>query len=224
MVRTNRGDISAKRIILATNGYTPAHQTWIRHRIFALPSFIIATQPLDAALMQSLAPGGRTMVETRARHSYFRPSPDGQRILWGGRAAMVNIDLSRAADRLRDSMCQIWPQLRDVKITHAWSGNTGYSFTHMPHVGQNGPITYAMGYSGSGTVMAPYLGAKAAYLALGDTARAQTAYQKTTLKRHFMQPTGTPWFLHASNFWYQNWVDRVENRQAAKPLHRPKGS
>ena len=39
-------------------------------------------------------------METRARHSYFRISPDGTRILYGGRAAMVDLDLRKAAARL----------------------------------------------------------------------------------------------------------------------------
>ena len=217
-VTTPQGHITTKRMVLATNGYTPDHQTWFRHRIFALPSYIIATQELPRDVIGAIAPGGHTMVETRARHSYFRISPCGKRILWGGRAAMVNIDLRRAARRLHATMCDVWPSMRDVKLTHVWSGNTGYSFTHMPHVGLRGHMAYAMGFSGSGTVMAPYLGAKAAYLALGD-ARAKTAYQHTHLKRHALHPTHQPLFLHAANFWYHNWVDRMETWKA-KQAHK----
>ena len=85
------------------------------------------------------------MVETRARHSYWRISPDGTRIIWGGRAAIRAVDLNYAAKRLHKTMAEIWPQLQQVKITHAWSGNTGYTFDAMPQVGAVDGIHYALG-------------------------------------------------------------------------------
>lgn len=212
VVQTPRGLIRANKIILATNGYTPNIFPWHQRRVFPLPSYIIATEQLSPNLIQSLAPGGRMMVETRARHSYFRLSPDKTRILWGGRAAMVPMDLPRAADRLQRTMAAIWPDLAEVKLSHVWTGNTGYSFGHMPHVGSHDGIHYAMGYSGSGTVLAPYLGAKAAYQALGDP-RGATGYIATTLRTSFLHPGSKPHFLQAADRWYRHWVDRWETRK-----------
>ncbi len=204
------GRIKAEKVLLATNGYTAKPFTWHARRIFALPSYLIATEPLAANLIGHLAPGRRMMVETRARHSYFRISPDGTRILYGGRASMVNVDMQTAARRLHATMCDVWPDLKETKLSHAWSGNTGYSFTHMPHVGADRGLHYAMGYSGSGTVMAPYLGAKAAYRAMNDP-RGETGYAATQLTRHWMQPGTRPHFLHAANLWYRTAVDWSEN-------------
>ncbi|MEI4263677.1 NAD(P)/FAD-dependent oxidoreductase [Roseovarius sp. D0-M9] len=207
---TSRGRITAQKVLLATNGYTTDTFAWHARRVFALPSYIIATEPLAANLIGHLAPGRRMMVETRARHSYFRISPDGTRILFGGRASMVNVDPHVAARRLRATMCEVWPELKGTRISHSWRGNTGYSFTHMPHVGEDRGLHHAMGYSGSGTVMAPYLGAKAAYQAMGD-ARGQTGYSQTDLARHWMHPGTRPHFLHAANLWYRTAVDWTEN-------------
>lgn len=202
--------IQAEKVILATNGYTRRPFHWHRARVFGLPSYLIATEPLPKARLKEIAPTGRMMVETRARHSYFRISPDGTRIIWGGRAAMVEIDLIKAAHRLRSSMVEVWPSLMDVKISHIWCGNTGYSFNHMPHVGQDRGLHYALGFSGSGTVMAPYLGAKAVFQALGDQ-RGETAYKDTTLTRHWMHPFERPYFLKAADFWYRSFVDRRDS-------------
>lgn len=210
-VRTPRGTIRAEKVILATNGYTPGTFPWHKKRVFALPSYLIATEELPDNLIGHLAPGRRMMVETRARHSYFRLSPDGRRILFGGRAAMRPIPLEHAAQRLSETMCDIWPDLRGTRISHAWTGNTGYSFTHMPHVGEDAGLHFAMGYSGSGTVMAPYLGGKVAYRALGDP-RGETAYTRTPFKSSWLNPTGAPHFLRAANLWYNQVVDRVQMR------------
>ena len=211
--RTPKGTLRAGKVVLATNGYTTQPFRWLSARVFALPSYLIATEPLPHDLIDRLAPGRRMMVETRARHSYFRVSPDGTRILFGGRASMRNIPLVRAAQVLHATMCEIWPDLRDTRVSHAWTGNTGFSFNQTPHVGHHNGLHYAMGYSGSGTVMAPYLGAKAGYQAMDDP-RGNTVYSQTRLKRHWAHPTEQPHFLKAANLWYRTWVDRRENARS----------
>lgn len=211
VARTPKGTIRAQKVVLATNGYSTAPFRWHAQRVFPVPSYIIATEALSPDLIASLAPGGRMMVETRARHSYFRVSPDGTRILFGGRASMRQIDPVLAAARQKRTMCEIWPELRGVRLSHSWRGNTGFSFGQMPHVGGDRGLYHAMGYSGSGTVMAPWLGAKAAWAALGD-ARAETAYSLTQLRRSWLQPGTTPHFLGAADLWYRHWVDRSDNR------------
>lgn len=210
-----RHRIMAESVILATNGYTQGPFGWARRRVFPLPSYVIATEPLDPDRLRALAPGGRMMVETRARHSYYRLSPDGRRILFGGRAAMVPIAAEAAARRLHATMTEVWPSLADVRLSHSWSGFTGYSFGHLPHVGAHEGIHYALGYSGSGTALAPYLGMKAAWQALGD-ARGRTAYARTTLATRAFHPTGRPWFLSLADRWYRHAVDPRENAAAER--------
>ena len=212
VARHGGGELVADQVIVATNGYTQGKGLFARlqRRVFPLPSCIIATEPLSANLIAALAPGRRMMVETRARHSYFRISPDGSRILWGGRASMTPVSPERAAAALRDSMVQVWPELADVAVTHSWSGNTGFAFGHAPHVGVENGIHFAMGYCGGGVVLAPYLGMKAAYQALDDP-RGETFYTQTALQGSWLHPTQTPHFLQAANMWYRAWVDRREN-------------
>lgn len=213
--RTPLGEIRADKVVLATNGYTRGAFGWIRRRVFPLPSYLIATEPLAPELLARLAPGRRMMVETRARHSYYRLSPDGTRILFGGRAAMVPIGPERAARRLHETMTGIWPALRSVRLTHSWSGFTGYTFAHLPHVGVCEGMHYALGYSGSGVALAPYLGAKAALQALGDP-RGATAYSGTALATRPFHGTGAPHFLRAADLWYRHVVDRRQNRTARR--------
>jgi len=207
--------LRAEKVVMATNGYTQGKFEWFARRVFPLPSFLIATEPLSSNLLQSLAPGKRMMVETRARYSYFRISPDGTRIIYGGRASMTPISPELAAKRLRQTMCEVWPQLSGVKLTHSWSGNTGYSFTHMPQVGNQGGIHFSMGYSGSGVALAPYLGAKAAYCAIGD-ARGETAYQQSHITSRWFHQTDVPYFLKPANILYKNIIDQIEVRAAKR--------
>jgi glycine/D-amino acid oxidase-like deaminating enzyme len=63
----------------------------------------------------------------------------------------------------------------------------------MPHVGQIDGVWHAMGYSGSGNAMAPWLGHKAALRILGDP-EGETAYSRTAFPKRWWHQ-GQPWFL-----------------------------
>ena len=212
---TSRGTIRAAKVLLATNGYTGVQFPWFSARVFPVPSYLIATEPLDPALIARLAPGRRMMVETRARHSYFRVSPDGTRIIFGGRAALVDIGLKKAARRLHKTMVGIWPDMSDVRLSHVWAGNTGYTFGHMPHVAEQDGFHYALGYSGGGTVLAPWLGRKAALQAL-DLPEGETAYSAPRLTKRWYFKGAKPRFLTPANLWYRHVVDRSEDRAAKR--------
>lgn len=212
-VTTKNGVIHSDKLIVATNGYTRAPFRWLTRRFFPLPSFIIATEQLPPELIAEIAPARHMMVEDRAKHSYYRVSPDGTRILFGGRASMVPVSPEFAAKRLRATMAEIWPQLKNVKITHSWRGYTGFAFEQMPHVGVRDGYHFAMGYSGSGVALAPYLGMKLGYQALEDS-RGDTAYGLTTPQTRVFHPGGWPYFLAGGELWYRQVVDRLDNRRA----------
>ena len=203
--------VFAKKVIMATNGYTLNEFPWFKKRVFPVPSFLIATENIPSELIKELSPRGRMMVETRAKNSYFRNSPDGKKIIFGGRAAIKPISLDLAARRLKASLDDIWPQMKQFQISNVWTGNTGFSFNQIPHVGKHKGIYYAMGYSGSGTVLAAYLGAKVAYQALDDR-RGLTGYSKTSLRKSSIHMFEKPYFLFIADFWYQNVIDRLQRR------------
>lgn len=216
-VITPNGTVTADKVLLATNGYTQGNGPlrWLTRRVFPLPSYIIATEPLSDNLIQTLAPGRRMMVETRARHSYWRVSPDGTRIIWGGRSAIRQINVEQSTKRLHKTMCDIWPELKGVNITHAWKGNTGFTFNHSPHVGVMNGIHFALGYSGGGVVLAPYLGMKAAYQVMGDP-RGETAYSNTPFATKPYFWGRHPWFLSVADRWYSMVTDTMETRTARR--------
>ncbi|MBC8194189.1 MAG: FAD-binding oxidoreductase, partial [Actinobacteria bacterium] len=85
------------------------------------------------------------------------------------------------------------PQLGEVAFTHSWNARTGFTFDFTPHVGCYDGLWYAMGYSGSGNSMAPYLGHKAALLMMGDP-EGQTVFTRSGFPTRWWH-RGTPWFL-----------------------------
>ena len=205
-----KNEIATKKILLATNGYTTSNFNYIKNRIFPVPSFIISTEPLNRQLIKALAPGKHMMVETRSRACYFRISSDGTRLLFGGRAALHMINNKKASVVLRNLMVDIFPDLQDVKITHCWSGWTGFTFSKLPHVGIYNNLNFALGYSGNGVALSPYLGHKAALQTLGHE-KGQTAFSKTKFESRFYY-YGKPWFLKFASYYYRI-KDFCENKK-----------
>lgn len=190
LVRTPRGAVRAGAVLVATNGYSGARPApAVARRVVALPSFLIATERLGANRVGALIPNGRMLVETAASHLYFRPSPDGERIILGGRAALHPIPLREAAARLGGHLQRVFPGLGALRLDHAWTGNVAMTRSDLPGIGQDGEgVWYAVGCNGSGVALMPYLGHKAALQMLGE-AEGATAFDDV--------PTGSTPFLFA---------------------------
>lgn len=192
-VQTGQRSIRAAAVLMATNGYTTRDFPALKRRMIPVSSFLIASSELPQQLVDDILPARRMCVETRNRHCYFRLCPDSKRLILGGRAAMNRISPARAARVLRGLVEQIFPQMKGQTYTHSWTGQTGFTFSFMPQIGRFGGVWHAMGYSGSGNAMAPYLGHKAALQMIGDPA-GETAFNHTTLETRAWYRQ-TPWFL-----------------------------
>lgn len=198
---TSRGKLRTRDLIIATNGYTGAATSWLRRRIVPVTSYMIATKVIPLRTMRELFPTGRLVIDTNRLLVYYRPSPDGTRILFGGRPAYTKVNLETSARRLMEYLCQIFPVLRTSSVAHSWFGYIGYTFDHLPHVGTKDGVHYAAGYCGSGVVLATWLGRKAAYRLLGDT-EGKSAFANLTHPTHPLY-RGRPWFLPLVQAWYQ---------------------
>ncbi len=200
-VITDRTPLTVGNVIAATNGYTGTVTPQLRRRVVPVPSFIIATEPLSAETINELIPNGRMIVETRRLHCYYRISPDGRRMLFGGRASLLPMDTRKSAKRLYDIMAKLFPQLANVRISHSWTGFVAFSRDHLPHIGVNDGIHFAMGYCGSGVAMAPYLGYKTAQKILGSP-EGKTAFDETKFAAIPLY-SGRPWFLSFLDPYYR---------------------
>jgi glycine/D-amino acid oxidase-like deaminating enzyme len=212
-VATDKGELRADAVLVTTNGYTKdARGTalpWLAKRLIPLNSYIIATEELPPETMDRLFPGRRMISDSKRVLNYFRPSPDGRRVLWGGRASFRAATAEQAAPALYDTMLQTFPDLAGVKITHAWTGYVAFTFDLLPHIGVQDGMHYAAGCQGSGVAMATWLGHNVA-LKLAGAANAPFALDGLPFPT---QPTytGTPWFLPIVGNYYKvrDHIDRL---------------
>jgi len=198
---TPRGVVHARQVLLATNGYSGPLSPWHRRRVIPIGSYQIATEPLGTDRVRTLIPQGRNIVDSRRVVVYFRPSADGERIIFGGRAALAERDPLACVPRLRQMMARILPQLKSVPVTHAWAGWVAYTFDTLPHLGQHDGIYHCMGYCGQGVPLAPYFGKRIGQQMLG-LAEGRTALDGLPFPtRPYYH--GNPWFLAPSVFAYR---------------------
>ena len=200
-VETARGRLKASNVIATTNGYTRRVTPQLANRLVAIPSFLIATEPLGENRVRSLIPNGRMIVETREKHLYYRPSPDGTRIVLGGRAALHPIPLDEAGARLMKELRAIFPSLGDASLSHAWTGNVAMTRSDLPGIGQRDGIWYALGCNGSGVALMPYLGHKLALKLLGK-AEGATAFDDIPFAAVPFY-NGTAWFRPLMTWWFR---------------------
>ncbi len=205
-VATARGTLRAREVVVATNGYTGRVVPWLRRRVIPVGTYIIATEELDAARIKELLPTGRVVTDTRKLVYYYRASPDGRRLLFGGRVLLKESAPMASAPRLFEAMTRIFPQLKDVRVTHCWGGTVAFTFDALPHCGRRGGVHYAMGYCGSGVSLASYFGMRAGQKILG-LREGETALDGLPFPARFWY-AGRPWFLAPAVSFYR-WRDRM---------------
>jgi glycine/D-amino acid oxidase-like deaminating enzyme len=197
-VTTPRGRIRTGNVLLATNGYSDTIVPSVRRRVIPIGSYIIATEPLTSELAHSAIPNRRMLIDSKNFLYYWRLSADN-RMLFGGRASFAPTTVPLARDWLYTAMTRVHPQLRGVKVEHAWGGLVGFTFDRMPHIGRIKGVTYALGYCGTGVAMSTYFGQLAADWIAGDELPAiwQRPFPSLPLYRE------KPWFLPAVGWYYR---------------------
>ena len=203
-IQTPRGVIKAKNVVIATNGYTGKLTPWLQRRVIPIGSYMIATDALPPGMMDRLIPKDRIVSDTRRVVYYYRSSPDRTRILFGGRVSHQETDPRVSGPKLHHDLAEIFPELKNVGISHSWCGFVAYTFDELMHTGVHDGMHYAMGYCGAGVGTSSYFGMRIGQQILGlkegTTALDGLPFQT----RPFY--TGNPWFL-APSIRYYRWLD-----------------
>jgi glycine/D-amino acid oxidase-like deaminating enzyme len=192
IVRTPQGIICAKKVVIATNGYTPKKfHPLIDERALPVLSQVIVTQPLtQQQLAQCNFLTENVVMDTRALKYFYRKLPDN-RILFGGRGAITGKGAEDPyySQRLLKVLKTSFPALWDIQYEYAWSGWISVSLDDMPHIYQNEQhsVFYAMGYCGSGVSFSAQAGKRLAQKVAEDEQIDLPIYQ-TELQKFPLAP------------------------------------
>ena len=131
---------------------------------------------------------------------YFRLTGDN-RLLFGGQASYSTLEPANLAEYMRPKMTKVFPQLRDVTITHAWGGYIAITYNRIPDCGRLSPTTfYAHGFSGHGVALSNLYGKLMAEAIQGQAER----FDMLARVKHLPFPGGairTPMLVAAMLFY-----------------------
>jgi glycine/D-amino acid oxidase-like deaminating enzyme len=89
-------------------------------------------------------------------------------MVFGGRASLSRTSVAQARETLYAQMVDIHPQLRGVRLTHAWGGDVAVTRDRLPHCGRIDGVAYATGCNGTGVALATWFGTRAAAWMTGE--------------------------------------------------------
>jgi len=173
ILETAHGTVSARHVLLATNGYTPAGVgSPVAGRLMPVFSNILVTRVLSKEELQAqgwlktdLAADDRELLH------YFRLLPDG-RFMFGGRGGIGGTppEESMVRRRLEAEFRTLFPAWREVSFDYFWSGLVCLCRDKVFHVGampERNNAWYGLAFHGGGVSMGSWAGAALADMIAG---------------------------------------------------------
>jgi len=172
---TPHGTLSARRLLVATNGYSSENlPPWLGARFMPAQSNVLMTRPITP---DEQAEAGWTSAQmaydSRNLLHYFRLLPDG-RFLFGMRGGLLS---SRRADEAmhkatRHHFDRLFPAWSHVESPWNWSGMVSLAAHGLPFAGAIPDLPNAwaaLSFHGNGVAMGSFAGALLAQLIKGET-------------------------------------------------------
>ncbi|MEU7282678.1 FAD-dependent oxidoreductase [Streptomyces sp. NPDC045431] len=159
-VRTPYGRVLARQVALGTNVF-PSLVKRVRAYTVPVYDYALMTEPLGDEQLEAVGWKNRQgLGDSANQFHYFRLSADN-RILWGGYDAVypfggrVRAELDHRPETyltLAEHFFRCFPQLEDVRFTHAWGGaiDTCSRFSAFFGTAHAGRVAYAAGFTGLG--------------------------------------------------------------------------
>jgi glycine/D-amino acid oxidase-like deaminating enzyme len=214
--------VRAEYVVRATEGYTPT-LAGERRTVAPVYSLIIATEPLPDAAWEAIGLREReTFSDFRHLIIYGQRSADG-RLVFGGRGAPYHYAsrIRAAYDRvpkvfaaLHSELVELFPSLRDVRITHRWGGPLGIARDWHASVDldrQTG-LARAGGYVGDGVSTTNLAGRTLRDLILGrDTELTRLPW--VGHRQRSWEPEPLRWLGANAGLQAMAWADAAEARR-----------
>lgn len=158
VLHTERGQVRAEKVILATNAYSEFGVKEQARKFVPIFYSQLATKPLTEAQLASILPNKEGVWDTCTVMSSFRLDKQG-RLVFGGMGGEGGVLSKWASQRVTE----MFPILSKVEWDYCWTGKIAYSEDHLPHCQQlqRGLFSVA-GYSGRGIGPGTVVGAELA--------------------------------------------------------------
>lgn len=217
VVRTASGSVTADKLVLATNAYTPET---LGQKSLVLPLRVtqFRTAPLSDAQWARIGWDHREGIYT-AHESLenFRPQANGtisggsKMVQYGYGSTLPDGDLPKVFEDYRALFARRFPEIADVPLAGFWGGWIAMTLDTLPinRANKRGTVVTAMGYNGHGIAQASYAGTIVADQILG-----QPNQEAELLRRRMipLPPEPLRWLLWTGLFRLFESIDRKVDR------------
>jgi gamma-glutamylputrescine oxidase len=164
--------VKAQHAILAGDALLHGLCRRVNGRIMPVANYVVATEPLSDPT--ALIAHDMAVSDSRFVVNYYRLTADG-RLLFGGGERYTPDPPMDMAEFVRPHMEAVFPQVAGVDIDFAWGGLVSITMTRLPHIGREGEVLFAHGYSGMGVILSTLAG-KLLADALGGSAEGMELF------------------------------------------------
>jgi putative aminophosphonate oxidoreductase len=159
-IRTDAGKVIAEKLVIAANAWSACIRELSR-AIAVISSDMIVTAPIPERLEQIGWHRDLSITDSQTMVDYYRITRDGRvafgkggwTIAYGGNIGAKFDRHARRAAEVTSDFRRYYPSLKDVPITHDWSGPIDRTPDSLPLLGcfsRHKNICYGIGWSGNG--------------------------------------------------------------------------
>ncbi|MCJ8057293.1 FAD-binding oxidoreductase [Shinella curvata] len=187
-VRTDRGSVTARWVIVSTDAYSTGPWSNVRREQVHLPYFNLATRPLSPDLLSSILPGREGVWDTKEILSSFRMDQAG-RLIFGSVGALRNMGRAIHVAWAKRALKRLFPQLGPVEFECEWFGKIGMTDNALPRFHRFGEkVVGFSGYNGRGIAPGTVFGRTLAQLVLGEKSEEELPLPLTDPKEPALRP------------------------------------
>ncbi|KRD96163.1 oxidoreductase [Bosea sp. Root381] len=196
VVRTAKGSVTARALVLATNAYTGEFERGlapeIAQEVIPVLSWQMATQPISDNIAKTIIPARQAVSDTH-RELIFARWDARNRLVTGGAAVFPGKGGNNLRGPIGDKLKRLWPQLGEVSFDYVWSGYVGMTPDDVlkpqvpgyPRIHQLGPNGFGwVGCNGRAVALSISLGR--------ELAQATQGVPLGTLGLPFSEPKAQP--------------------------------
>src|SRR5216683_4741656 len=145
IVKTAKGEISGRALVVATNAYSgeivKSLVPEIATEVMPVLSWQMATQPLSDNVRKTIVPGRQAMSDTHGE-LYFARYDARNRLVTGGAVIGPGNKAERLKATLTERLQRLWPQIGEVSFDYVWNGYVGMTTDFLPRIHRLGPDAY----------------------------------------------------------------------------------
>ncbi|MCP3471542.1 FAD-binding oxidoreductase [Bradyrhizobium sp. CCGUVB1N3] len=145
VVKTEKGEMSGRALLMATNAYSGEFSRQlvpdIAHEVMPVLSWQLATQPLSDNVRKTIIPARQAMSDTHGE-LYFARYDARNRLVTGGAVTGPGNKAERLKARVTERLQRLWPQIGEISFDYVWNGYVGMTSDFLPRIHKLGPDAY----------------------------------------------------------------------------------